>query len=86
MKVKIPIGCICGEENVCYAIAGSAVPDVNCKCGRIIYGCGDVMVSEGVLSRSRDELLAGDSPLSIVLAAMATDCELAALFFKMEAN
>jgi hypothetical protein len=83
MKVSLPFVCTCGKHIVIHAIAGRDLPNFTCpSCGAFFHGAGRVMVSDGVLSRSREEIDAGDYALAIVFAAMAAECELAALFFK----
>ena len=83
MKVKLLIGCACGEVNTLSATAGKELPDITCgRCAATIYGCGHLRVSDGVLSRSQDEIEAGEHALAIIFAAMAIECELAGLFFR----
>lgn len=83
MKLELTVNCgQCGKQNSIHAIAGQQSPDVDCECGARIFGIGEIEVPDGVLVKSQQELGDGDFPLAIVLAAMATDCELARLFFK----
>lgn len=85
MKFSIPITCEdCGEFLV--DVNGTQLPkDAQCpQCGKTIWlvePLGNI-VGMAIMHRAATELAGGDSTLTIVLAAMAVESQLAYLFMK----
>ncbi|HXY13854.1 MAG TPA: hypothetical protein VEI26_05075 [Terriglobales bacterium] len=85
MKFSIPITCDdCGEFLV--DVNGTQLPkDAKCpKCRKTIWlvePLGNI-VGMAIMHRAATELIGGDSTLTIVLAAMAVESQLAYLFMK----
>lgn len=84
MRLTLSLHCPkCGKLNPVPAIVGKPVPDVTCAdCQSRYIGTGEVDVTDGVFSRSEEELDKGDFTLSVIFAAMAVECEIARLYFK----
>jgi len=85
MKTSITFQCGCGEPLKADA-TGTALPeDAHCpKCGRaqwFVPPLGNV-VGLLVLGRAHSELTNGDFTLTIILSAMAVECEMSRLFIK----
>ena len=85
MKSSFPVVCLCGETfNV--DVIGTQIPkSVSCpKCGAsigLVEPLGNV-VGMMILGRAEKELKNSDWTLSIVLAAMALECDMAFLYMK----
>jgi hypothetical protein len=85
VKFSIPVTCDdCGEFLV--DVNGTQLPkDAQCpKCGRTIWlvePLGNI-VGMAIMRRAATEFASGDSTLTIVLAAMAVESQLAYLFMK----
>lgn len=84
MKFSIPVSCPrCGNPITVEAVGAQELPDAKCTaCGAVLYSADSSTVSMRVLHRAQQEVESGDFTLSIVLSAMAVECEIARLFFK----
>jgi hypothetical protein len=83
MKSSLTIKCQCGKETVLEATGSQPFPDTDCPdCGAGIRIIDNGFVSWRVFNRSLLELEFRDFTLSIILSAMAVECELARLFMK----
>jgi hypothetical protein len=85
MKFSFPVTCACGETFLVH-ISGTQFPNsVQCpKCNTsigLVEPLGNI-VGMAILGRAATELKSGDWTLTIVLAAMALECELVYLFMK----
>jgi hypothetical protein len=85
MKFSFPVTCACGETFPVH-VTGTQLPkSAQCpKCESSIWlvePLGNV-VGMAILGRAETELKNGDWTLTIVLAAMAVECELVYLFMK----
>jgi hypothetical protein len=85
MKFWFPITCSCGESFRVEVNGNQPPKDAECpKCRTTIWlvePLGNV-VGMAILSRAETEMNAGDWTLTIVLSAMAVECQLAFLFMK----
>lgn len=83
MKSSFPIRCQCGHEMVLETVGTDSFKDTSCpRCHMAIWIVDNGFVSTRILNRSLKELNSGDFTLSIILSAMAVECELARLFVK----
>jgi len=83
MKSSFPIRCQCGHEIVLEAVGTNSFRDTSCpKCQSAIWIVDNGFVSTRVFNKSLEELNSGDFTLSIILSAMAVECELARVFVK----
>jgi hypothetical protein len=85
MKFSFPVTCACCETFL-VEVTGNQLPkDAHCpKCKATIWlvePLGNV-VGMAILSRAATEMKSGDWTLTIVLSAMAVECQLAYLFMK----
>jgi len=84
MRFPALVPCQCGTTNKVEATGTERFPtDVKCPvCQTTTYLMDNSTVGRRVLYRSQAELQNGDFTLSIILSAMAVECELAFMFFK----
>jgi hypothetical protein len=84
VRFGIPLSCPrCGNPITVEAVGAQQFPDAKCTaCGAILYSADSSTVGVRVLHRARLEIENGDFTLSIILSAMAVECEVASLFFK----
>ena len=83
MKSSFPIRCQCGHEMVLETVGTDSFRDTSCpKCHSAIWIADNGFVSTRVFNKSLEELNSGDFTLSIILSAMAVECELARVFVK----
>ncbi len=85
MKTQTTVRCRCGNKILAEANGSESFPDIVCPaCNMLIRITAPLYFSEvgvRVKLRSKAELESGDFTLSIILSAMAVECELAFLFF-----
>lgn len=84
MRFSIAVPCPqCGNPITVKAVGAQKLPDAKCtRCGAVLYSADSSTVSMRVLHRAQQEIDNGDFTLSIILSAMAVECEIATLFFK----
>src|SRR5216683_230458 len=83
MKSSFPIRCQCGHEMVLETVGTDSFKDTSCpKCHSAIWIVDNGFVSTRIFNRSLKELNSSDFTLSIILSAMAVECELARVFVK----
>jgi hypothetical protein len=84
MRFPALVPCQCGTANEVEATGTERFPaDVKCPvCQTTTHLIDNSTVGRRVLYRSQAELQSGDFTLSIILSAMAVECELAFMFFK----
>lgn len=83
MKSSFPIKCSCGHVVALEATGTASFPDTTCPvCHSGLWIVDDGVVSTRVYNKALEELRGGDFTLSIILSAMAVECDLARLYVK----
>jgi hypothetical protein len=83
MKSTFSIRCNCGQEIILVAMGSELFEGTDCpQCHSRLEIIDNGFVSLRVFNRSWLELQSGDFTLSIILGAMAMECEMARLYVK----
>src|SRR5215472_10851513 len=85
MKFSFPVSCNCGETFSVYVNGNHSPKDAQCPKCRTTIGLVDPLgnlVRMAIMNRANAEFQDGDWTITIVLSAMAVECEMAYLFMK----
>ena len=86
MKFTLKWNCDCGGRLIAQAVGNQPFSRATCSaCGREVHVFDQVnigLISGRLAGRIEEEIERGDFTLSILIAAMAVECEMSQMFFK----